>query len=261
MLKPRKSLGQNFLLNSGIAEKIKLALTPSKDDTLLEIGAGPGNLTSFLAPYVKKIYAVEIDERFKESLSSLREKFKNIEIVWDDFLKITINEDIKRVNKVYGNLPYNIGAPILERIAYETDIPICVFMFANGTAKRFLAKEGDRNYSSGTIFVKTFFEVEKVAYVSKGSFFPMPKVDSEVLKFTRLPGREKEFLKEFNKFTKKLFSFRRKTILNALSKTLDSKEEALRLLDILKIDHTLRVEMLSIDTLIELFRLTTTFKR
>ena len=73
--------------------------------------------------------------------------------------------------------------------------------------------------------------------------------------------REKEFLKEFNKFTKKLFSFRRKTILNTLSKTLDSKEEALRLLDILKIDHTLRVEMLSIDTLIELFRLTTTFKR
>lgn len=253
MISPKKSLGQNFLINSGVMEKIKESLGLSNKDVLLEIGAGPGNLTSFLSRSVKKLYAVEIDKRFNRELFTLKEQFNNIEIIWGDFLKIELNEDIKIADKACGNLPYNIGTPILERIAYDTDIPLCVFMFAKGSADRFLAKEGCKEYSSGTIFANTFFKVEKIAIVSKNSFYPAPKVDSEILKFIRIECNNKKEIKDFNNFTKKLFSFRRKTLLNSLSRVLGSKDETLRILNSLSINQSLRAEMLDINTLKKIF--------
>ena len=85
MLSYKKSLGQNFLLNNRIMEKIRDSLSLDKGDKLLEIGAGPGNLTLFLAPCVSKLYAVEIDESFREKLTKIEENFPNVEIIFGDF--------------------------------------------------------------------------------------------------------------------------------------------------------------------------------
>lgn len=251
----KKSLGQNLLLNNRVMEKIRASLSLEEKDTLLEIGAGPGNLTSFLAPSVSKLYAVEIDERFRENLIKVKEKFPNVEVIFGDFLKIPFKGDLLKVNKVTGNLPYNVGTPILERIAYETGINLCIFMFAFGTAKRFLAREGSKDYSAATVFTKSFFVVEKVLFVSRENFFPKPKVDSVVLKFSRIKDLDMDFLKGFNQFTKRMFSYRRKTIQNSLSRLISGGENAKELLKKLKVDPNLRVEMLNIDTLKKMYEL------
>lgn len=263
MLPYKKSLGQNFLLNNRVMEKIRDSLSLNKGDKLLEIGAGPGNLTLFLAPCVSKLYAVEIDESFREKLTKIEESFPNVEIIFGDFLKITLKEELLEITKATGNLPYNIGSPILERIAYETDIDLCVFMFASGTGNRFLAKEGSKDYSSLTVFTKSFFKVEKVLSVSRENFYPKPKVDSVVLKFTRLDNLDKDFLKEFNRFVINLFSYRRKTIQNSLLELISKnsiikdsliKEKVKEILDELNIYHMQRVETLNIETLKLLFK-------
>lgn len=265
MLPYKKSLGQNFLLNNRIIEKIRDSLLLEKGDKLLEIGAGPGNLTLFLASCVSKLYAVEIDESFREKLAKVEEDFPNVEIIFGDFLKIPIKGELLEVTKATGNLPYNVGTPILERIAYETDIDLCVFMFASGTGNRFLAKEESKEYSALTVFTKSFFKVEKVLFVGKENFYPKPKVDSVVLKFTRLENLDKDYLKRFNRFVIDLFSYRRKTIQNSLIELISKisknsiikdssiKENVKEILDGLNIDPTQRVETLNIETLKLLF--------
>ena len=136
-------------------------------------------------------------------------------------------------------------------------------MFASGTGNRFLAKEGSKDYSSLTVFTKSFFKVEKVLSVSKENFYPKPKVDSVVLKFTRLDNLDKDFLKEFNRFVRNLFSYRRKTIQNSLLELISKnsiikdsliKEKVKEILDELNIYHMQRVETLNIETLKLLFK-------
>jgi 16S rRNA (adenine1518-N6/adenine1519-N6)-dimethyltransferase len=126
-------------------------------------------------------------------------------------------------------------------------------MFAIDTAKRFLAKPSTRDYSSATIFVTSFYEIKKVAIVKKANFFPVPKVDSMVIKFVSKKGINKEYLKEFNLFVQRLFFYRRKTILNSLSQNLNSKSDSKAILDQANIDNNRRIETLNIEELNNLY--------
>jgi 16S rRNA (adenine1518-N6/adenine1519-N6)-dimethyltransferase len=219
MISPKKSLGQNFLTNISVLEKIKNSLSIEENDTILEIGPGPGALTSHLLPFATNYSSIEIDERCITSLNELKKKYPFFNPSYGDVLKVSLN-NFKNCTKVVGNLPYNISTPIMERVALELNPKLVVCMFAEGTADRFTAKVGTKNYSSGSVFMQSFFDISSVCTVKRGSFYPPPKINSKVLLFKPLNVDKAETLL-FTKFVQSLFSYRRKTLYNALKNTSD----------------------------------------
>jgi 16S rRNA (adenine1518-N6/adenine1519-N6)-dimethyltransferase len=247
----KKCFGQNFIQNPHILSQIVDALDLESADRVLEVGPGPSYLTKRIIPLVTSYFAIEIDHQFQPILESLEREYKNFHYVVDDFLKVPIRTFLA-CNKFVGNLPYNISTPILYRVAAETNVETLVCMFAIGTAERFLADPGSKNYSAGTILAKSFFDVEKILLVPRTQFNPMPKIDSVVLRFTRKKGNKQKII-DFNNWVQPLFSFRRKTILNSFIQAKISKDIAIYLLKASTISPTERIENLSIDQLQELF--------
>ncbi len=213
-MKPKKSLGQNFLHDINIVLKIQKALDLQSTDQLLEIGPGLGALTKHLLPSCKEYAAIEIDPRCIQELLFLEQEHAHFRIVQGDFLTINL-EPWKNYTKVVGNLPYHIATPIMERIATELQPTKIVCMFAIGTADRYIATVGTPQYSSASIMMQSFFSMETVCTVKKGSFFPSPSIDSKVLSFTPKEVQIKKTL-QFTKFVQKIFSYRRKTLYNAI---------------------------------------------
>jgi len=243
----KKCFGQNFLKNPHVLTQIKDALGLEKKDSILEVGPGPSFLTQILLPEVSQYIAVEIDRQFQPILESLHIQYPYFTYLIDDFLVQPADLFI-HCTKFVGNLPYNISSPILYKIASETKIATLVCMFAEGSADRFLASPGSKNYSAGSILAQSFFKVEKIMFVSRTQFNPSPKIDSYVLRFTRNNANQDEII-AFNHWVQPLFSYRRKTILNALIQTLLSKEKALFLLEKSSISPGERIENLSIENL------------
>lgn len=243
MILPQKSLGQHFLTNEHILLKIVNALQIEQNDALLEIGAGPGYLTRKLLNPSIKLNVVEIDKRFSSFLDPIKEKNSNFNVYYDDFLKMNL-DPFYHINKFVGNLPYNIAMPIIERITTLLKPKLIVFMLAKGTAERLLAKPGQKEYSAGTIFAQSFYQVSLVASVSKNLFHPPPKIDSAICRMVKKKVNTPEMI-AFNHFVRSLFSYRRKTLHNAI-KQIGFKVPV-------KLSHTLRIENCSIDDLMELF--------
>ena len=214
MISPKKSLGQNFITNIGVLDRICKALDLQSDDQVLEIGPGPGALTRFLLPYTNSYSAIEIDDRCIPILDELKAEYPFFQPISGDILKISL-DPYKKCTKIVGNLPYNISTPIMERIALELNPDVIVCMFAQGTAERYTASVGTKNYSSGTVFMQSFFRIDTICSVKKGSFYPPPKIHSKVLRFFPLNVDRYEIF-HFTKFVQRLFSFRRKTLFNAL---------------------------------------------
>lgn len=247
----RKCFGQNFLKNPYILNQIKIALLLEKNDSVLEVGPGPSFLTRLLVPEVKQYFAVEIDKQFKTTLESIHQEYPHFTYIINDFLSISM-EPFFDFSKFVGNLPYNISTPILYKIASETRIGTLVCMFAEGSADRFLAKPASKNYSAGSILVQSFFTVEKILFVSRSQFNPPPKIDSIVLRFKRKEGDQKETI-AFNHWIQPLFSYRRKTITNALTQILKSKDKTQSILQKSGIPGMERIENLSISELQKMF--------
>lgn len=247
----KKCLGQNYLHNPHILSKIILALSLNPDDIILEVGPGPSLLTKKMLPLVNEYFAVEIDEQFKPILLALEKEFSNFHFKMKDFLKISLDEYIK-CNKFVGNLPYNISSPILYRLATETNIHTLVCMFAIGSAERYLAKPGFKNYSASSILAQSFFLVEKIALVPKTQFYPQPDIDSMILKFSRKKENQLELI-SFNEWIQPLFSYRRKMIANSLEQTGISEEKVKCILLISEIKETERIENIPLEKLRNLF--------
>lgn len=254
--KMTKSLGQNFLINENILDKIIESADISSDDVVLEIGTGIGTLTQRLCENAKKVIAVEIDKNLIPILNETLSDYDNITIINKDILKTDINEELKNLSvnqkiKVVANLPYYITTPIIMKVLEDkVNVDCMVLMLQKEVADRMNATPSTKDYGSLSIAVQYYCDTDIVCKVPKSSFIPEPNVDSLVLKLVVNEKRKVEINDEelFFKIVRGSFSKRRKTILNSLSnyEDLGDKDKIQKLLEISKIDAKRRGETLSI---------------
>lgn len=255
MFKPKKYLGQHFLKNLAVLPLIIEAAELSKDDTVLEIGPGTGILTEELAKHAREVLAVEKDYDLIETLKK-NVKAKNVKIIHQDAL--FFSPDIIGPYKIVANIPYSITSPLIRKFIENEPRPeLLVLMVQKEVAERITAKAGDRNRGLLTIIVEFYATSEIIAQVPRGDFYPVPKVDSAIIKIKPLP-RSRNGVKQvepqiFFRIVKAGFSAKRQQIHNSLAATLRLPKDQVR--DILKrssIDPTKRAEDLTLEDWINL---------
>ena len=255
--RPRKSLGQHFLNDTGIANKIISKAGLLSSDFVLEIGPGRGALTLPLARTVAHVVAVEKDSELIPFLKKKLERagVSNVTLINQDILFWDFNEIrifCKGKIKAIGNLPYNISSPLLEKfIENRKLVSRAIFMFQSEVAQRLTASPGRKNYGALTLliryhaFLKVLFEVPRYA------FYPRPNVDSTVLwlDFERPYPRRASKEDHFRKVVKSAFSHRRKTLLNSIisSGSFGDRESVLSALKRCGIDSGRRAETLDME--------------
>ncbi|MDD5128587.1 MAG: 16S rRNA (adenine(1518)-N(6)/adenine(1519)-N(6))-dimethyltransferase RsmA [Candidatus Omnitrophica bacterium] len=253
-IKPKKSLGQNFIVDKNIQRKIVSACQLSQDDIVLEIGAGMGDLTEQLAQSAKEVYALEIDQRLFPALRQRIGLYPNCHLVNVNILEFDIHKFLKENHirqkiKIIGNIPYYISSPIIEHlIRYRADIDSAFMTVQKEFGRRVNAGCGSKEYGSFSCFVQYHAESRIIFEIKKGSFKPRPKIDSSLLglKFRTVPPVEVQDEEIFFKLIRSSFGQRRKTLRNSLSGCLspDLLEEFLRSRGI---DRNVRPEGLSLD--------------
>ena len=251
-----KSLGQNFLVDQNILDKIVDAAQITKEDVVFEIGTGIGTLTYELAMRAKKVVAIEIDKNLIPILEETLADCDNVKIVNQDILKTDILElaeehSPNRPIKVVANLPYYITTAIIMKFLESgARLDSFVIMIQKEVADRITAKPSTKDYGSLTVAIRYYATSSIVAKVPKGAFVPPPNVDSSVVKLQIRCKKDVEIHDEklFFKVVRGSFSKRRKTILNDLS-TYENfgKDQVLRGLAAAKIDPRRRGETLTID--------------
>ncbi|MFU8653677.1 16S rRNA (adenine(1518)-N(6)/adenine(1519)-N(6))-dimethyltransferase RsmA [Methanotorris formicicus] len=214
MFKPKKKLGQCFLIDKNFVKKAVEEAEINKEDIVLEIGLGKGILTEELAKNAKKVYVIEIDEGLKPYAEKIKEKYDNVEIIWEDALKIDLNN--LGFNKVVANLPYQISSPITFKLL-KTNFDIAVLMYQYEFAKRMVAKEGTKDYSRLSVAVQYKADVEFICKVPPSAFSPRPKVNSAIVKIVkREPLFKVENEEFFENVLRALFQHKNKTVKKAL---------------------------------------------
>ena len=251
----KKRFGQHFLRDQNIIRKIVDGAGVSKDDIVLEIGPGLGDMTSLLSQKAEHVIAVELD---RDLCSILSEKFaeKNVEIISVDALKFDIGglyERVGRKIKVVANLPYNISTPVLFRLLEGKEyISSMTLMFQKEVADRLVAKPCTKDYGILSVYAQLYTAPSLLFKVSPYAFTPPPKVDSTVLLFKR--KKSETINPKVVSALKTLFSFRRKIIASSLKIILKNDEEQFkRLTEILS--QTIlqkRIELLTVE---ETFRI------
>ena len=249
MIIAKKSLGQNFLINPGILNKIINASDLVKSDVVLEIGPGNGVLTEELRKKAHRVIAIEKDHRLIDGLKNTFRESGNVEIVEGDILKLDPHSVIHGPYKIVANIPYYITSYLLKTIFESANWrmaqpELIVLMVQKEVAQRIIARPPKMNLLA--LSVQFFAKPKIISYVSKGSFRPIPKVDSAIIKLT--PRRESRIMNYelrgmFFKLAKTAFAGKRKQLKNTIGpKTLEktdikpeSRPEELSLEDWLKI--------------------------
>ena len=259
-----KSLGQKFLINESVVNKIVESAEITKNDLVIEIGPGLGNLTEFLLEKAGKVIAIELDQRMLEILNDRFSLYDNFEIINEDVLKVNLNELISKNKnseiknaKLVANLPYYITTPIIMKLLEEKlDIETITVMVQKEVADRLIAIPGEKLSGAITYSVYYYATSENVTIVENNSFIPKPEVDSEVIKLSIRKNPPVELLDEdqFFKTVKASFMQRRKTLINALVNggILKSKQDAKKLFDDLNMNYNTRGESLSIEMFAEI---------
>ncbi len=251
---PKKSLGQNFLVNPHFQEKMIAACELAPEDVVLEIGPGKGVLTRPIAQRVRKVLAVEKDDYLA---ARLEQDFAgtNVTIEHADILEYPF-EQLSAPMKVVGNLPYNIATPIIEKVLTFRHKFAAFYMTVQlEYGNRIVAKPGSKEYGSLSCFVQYYARARKVFKIPPSAFSPAPKVDSCFLSLRmRHEPADKAHDEEFLfKLIRACFSQRRKTIRNSLA-AVYGKGETEKLLAELGIDPRLRAEDLSLEDYVRLAR-------
>jgi len=260
-LQPKKSLGQNFLVDPSGLDKVMQAAGLSPEDTVLEIGAGLGSLTVLLAQTVRRVIAVEIDRGLIAPLTEAVSEYDNVQIVEGDILKIPPEElNLGEAYLVVANIPYYISSAIIRRLLEtQNRPPRIVLTVQQEVAERICAKDG--KFSLLALSVQVFGVPRIQARIAAGCFYPAPDVDSAVLSITLFPQPliAPEELDTFFRLARAGFSQKRKTLRNTLSAGLGLPAvQAESLLTAAGIDPRRRAETLSIA---EWGRLTDAWKR
>jgi 16S rRNA (adenine1518-N6/adenine1519-N6)-dimethyltransferase len=251
-LKPNKSLGQNFLVDKNIVEKIISSISLKNGPAIIEFGPGLGVLTKELENKVKNITVIEIDKNMVEILET--QLNKNVKIINQDILKVDLSKLTSNKTSIIGNLPYYITTEIIEKV-YEisTDIEEFIIMIQQDVATKILNLKQGKDLSFVSIISNYAFNIDLVVDASKNCFYPIPNVDSTVLKLSS-KKINKEDLLGFKDFVIKLMKQRRKTVLNNL-KEIYGSNTASQLLIKLDLDSNIRAEKLDMTQIIKLYKL------
>ena len=252
MNKAKKSLGQNFLVDQKILEKI-INVTQIKEKNILEIGPGTGSLTSYiLKKKPKKFIVVEKDKNLAEKLE--RNFEKEVTVINKDILEIDETSLINEKFTVFGNLPYNISTEILSKWIVNLKDSFwfdhLVLMFQKEVADRITSKFNTSTYGRLSILANWRLKVVKICDIKPASFSPKPKVDSSLLLFSPKNNTFKiEDPKNLEKVTRVFFSHRRKMLKKPFNKLFNGDQ---KILDKLNIDLNLRPQNLDFETYYQL---------
>lgn len=250
-----KSLGQNFLTDKNIIDKIIDGAQIGSEDLVLEIGPGIGVITCEAVKIARKVIAVEIDKSLIPILKDTLGDFDNVKIINEDILKLDVNRVIEEEGaksvKIMGNLPYYITTPIIMKLLEEdVQADSITIMMQREVADRIKASPGSKTYGALSVAVQYYCTVEKVASVPKNAFVPQPKVDSTVLRLNirKEPPVQLTNKKLFFDCIKAGFGQRRKTLLNSLQ-TLNGVNKDLigESLNAAEIDAVRRAETLTLE--------------
>ena len=224
LVKAKKHLGQHFLKDLNIAQKIADTLSLANYKKVVEIGAGMGVLTQFLLKKDTEVYIVEID---KESVAYLEAHYPELrgKIIADDFLKYDIAGYLREPFAIIGNFPYNISTQIVFKLLELRDyVPEFSGMFQKEVAERICEREGSKTYGILSVLVQAFYEATYLFTVSEGVFNPPPKVKSGVLRLVRKPNYHLDCDEAlFFTIVKTAFNQRRKTLRNSLKSLLTNE--------------------------------------
>ncbi len=250
-----KSLGQNFLTDKNIIDKIIDATEITEEDLVIEIGPGIGVLTSEAAQLAKKVVAVEIDRNLIPILKETLAEYDNVEIINQDVLKTDLNAIIReadcRKTRIIGNLPYYITTPIIMGLLEgQVQADSITIMMQKEVADRIKSGPGTKSYGALSAAVQYYCTVDTIAVVPKEVFFPVPKVDSAVLRLNIRKDKPVSLYDEelFFRCIKAGFGQRRKTLSNSLSQLGDFTKEQIRAcLEAVGIDEKRRAETLSLE--------------
>ena len=255
-MKAKKSLGQNFLIDNNIINKIIDEVSAVCEDLVIEIGPGRGALTSRLKDKGCNVLAYELDLDLKPILSRLEDD--KLKVKYEDFLKSSVNNDIKNIRyndlHIVGNLPYYITTPIIEHVINENlQFRKFTIMVQKEVANRFMACEGSKEYGYITLILKYYFEINKVCDVSKYAFNPVPKIESCVISLIPRKIKPDVDVQEYFKFLKCIFREKRKNIKNNLNGCYNL-DNALQVLSKYDLDLSVRAEALSEDILVDIYK-------
>lgn len=276
-IRPSKSLGQNFLVDREILNAIVQSAKLTKEDTVLEIGPGLGNLTAELAENAGRVVAVEIDKRLVPVLKDNLKAYKNVQIINADILRINLAEELELGDeleagsetgdgssnrlKIVANLPYYITTPVIMKLL-ESGIKagIMVFMVQKEVADRMKAAPGSKDYGALSVAVQYYSKPAVVMEVPPESFIPRPEVYSSVIRLELYDEPPVNLRSEalFFKLVKAAFAQRRKTLVNALNNAgyfSVGREEIREMLGKIGIDEMQRGETLSLEQFAELSNL------
>lgn len=251
------NLGQNFITDKNLLDKIVELSGVDENDVVVEIGTGAGTLTRAIAEKAKKVYSFEVDRALKPVLDETLSGLDNVEVIFKDVLKMKDKELIEIVGekfKVVANIPYYITTALVMRFLEEDVHPSAItVMVQKEVADRFVAKPATEDYGAITMAISLYGDAKIVGQVDKSMFYPVPKVDSSIVRidvYDKYAGVDK---KKVNKTIKCAFMMRRKTLLNNLTAVYSvQKDEAAKILESLNIDLKARGETLTLDQIIEI---------
>ncbi len=249
-LRPDKRLGQNFLQDPHILQKIADIAQIRPTDTVLEIGPGLGSLTRYLAAMAEQVIAIELDNRLFPPLEAVIEPYPNIQLIQGDILKVDPTEILSQPGyPVVANIPYYITSAVIRHLLESNPKPgRIVLTIQKEVAQRICAGPG--NMSLLALSVQVYGQPRIAAHIPAGAFFPVPKVDSSVLRIdiSPIPAISTQQLDTFFQLIKAGFRQKRKTLRNSLSAGLQmSVVEAEDLLRRAEVDPMRRAETLSLD--------------
>jgi 16S rRNA (adenine1518-N6/adenine1519-N6)-dimethyltransferase len=250
---PRKGWGQHFLVDRNILNKVIWAAQVEKEDTVLEVGPGLGEMTIALARQAKRVIAIEIDSKLVAILNEKMKNYPNVEVVKSDILKVDFNQFLKKEGhpiKVVANLPYQVSTQLLFRfIESKETFSTFTLMLQKEVAERMVAPPGGKEYGPLSIFIQMFSDVSIRFFIKPSAFFPPPKVESAVV---HMVWKEKPMIETndeewFKRVVKACFGYRRKTLVNALRHSELSLPESIELkMEAIGIDPRRRPETLTI---------------
>ncbi len=228
LVRPKKSLGQNFLRDENIARKITAAIDPGASDVVLEIGPGQGALTKHIVARAGRTILVELDQRVLDHLRELTTGYA-VEIRNEDILSTDITALAERAGtplRVVGNIPYMITSPILfHLIDHRRAVRDVTIMMQREVARRIAARPGTKEYGILSVQTGLYADVKPLFDVSPNAFFPKPQVTSTVLRLTMLtaPRHDVADEKYVRAMVRAIFGKRRKTLRNSLDYFLDGQ--------------------------------------
>tara|TARA_B100000676_G_scaffold312995_1_gene390524 strand:+ start:1077 stop:1910 length:834 start_codon:yes stop_codon:yes gene_type:complete len=256
---PKKSMGQNFLINKHKIQKITKEIIKENCKSIVEIGPGLGSITNELVKINTNLLCIEKDKDFFEYLKRKYEHYDNFEIYNKDILKCNLKKLGNGKRIFFGNLPYNIGTKIIESLNdnfHSNDNVSAIFMLQKEVGEKILSKKGSKTYNGFVVKIRTFYKVKKLLELNESDFWPQPKIKSILLRFDvkRINAEDRLDYKDFSNFIFTSFSIRRKKLINNLQKKF-KKSLIIEKLKLLDLSEDVRAQDIEVETFMLLYKM------